>query len=66
MGLNAGAFGHFKDNIFSGMSAEDMLKYRIRDDAERKAADPVHALVERIRAMMPGYFLWVSAKRHCW
>ncbi len=56
MGLNTGAFGHFKDNIFSGMSAEDMLKYEFWDDAERKAADPVHALVERIRAMMPGYF----------
>lgn len=56
MGLNTAAFGHFRDNIFSGMSEEDQLKYEFWDDPVRKEADPDHALVERIRAMMPGYF----------
>jgi len=56
MGLNTDAFGHFMDNIFSGMSEEDQLRYEFWNDPDRKAADPDHALVERIRAMMPGYF----------
>ncbi len=56
MGLYTGAFGHFMDNIFSGMSREDKLKFEFWSDPDRKEADPDHALVERIRAMMPGYF----------
>ena len=56
MGLNTDAFGHFMDNITSRMSAEDQERFDFWNDPVRKEADAKHALVERIRAMMPGYF----------
>ncbi len=56
MGLNLAAFGHFSDNIFSRMNSEDHEKYDYWNKPEKRVVDSNHALVERIRAMMPGYF----------
>jgi len=56
MGLNGDAFPHFVDNITSRLWPSDSELYDYWNDPARKAANPKHALVERIRAWMPGYF----------
>lgn len=56
MGLNTNGFGHFLDNITSKMRATDFDLFEYWNDSSRVAQDPHHALVERIRARMSGYF----------
>ncbi|OGU61393.1 MAG: hypothetical protein A2V66_16090, partial [Ignavibacteria bacterium RBG_13_36_8] len=56
MGLNTDVFGHFLDNINSKLQAADLDLFEYWSDSARVAQDPKHALVERIRARMPGYF----------
>ncbi len=56
MGLNTDAFPHFMDNIASRLRPSDIELYDYWNDPERVKADPKHALVERIRARIPGYF----------
>lgn len=56
MGLNTDAFGHFLDNITSKLHSTDLEICEYWSDSLRVAQDPKHALVERIRARMPGYF----------
>jgi len=56
MGLNTNGFSHFLDNITSRMQANDFDLFEYWSDSTRVAQDPKHALVERIRARMPGYF----------
>ncbi|MFC2139800.1 alpha/beta fold hydrolase, partial [Bacteroidota bacterium] len=56
MGLNTNVFGHFLDNINSRLQAADLKKFEYWNDSVRIAQDPHHALVERIRTRMPGYF----------
>jgi len=56
MGLNTDAFAYFVDNITSRLSPADLGLFAYWSDPARDARDPHHALVERIRARMPGYF----------
>ncbi len=56
MGLNTDVFGHFGDNITSRLQATDLELFDYWSDSGRVTLDPHHALVERIRARMPGYF----------
>ena len=56
MGLSLGVFAHFSDNINSKLLPSDLELSEYWSDSTRLAQDPHHALVERIRAMMPGYF----------
>ncbi len=56
MGLNANAFPHFMDNISSRLRPSDIEFFDFWNDPSRVKADPKHALVEQIRARMPGYF----------
>jgi proline iminopeptidase len=56
LGLNTDAFPHFMDNITSRLRPSDIELFDFWNDPERAKADPKHALVERIRARMPGYF----------
>jgi len=56
LGLNTDAFPHFVDNITSRLRPSDIELFDFWNDPERVKADPKHALVERIRARMPGYF----------
>jgi proline iminopeptidase len=56
MGLNTNVFGHFIDNINSKLQATDLDLFEYWNDSSRVAQNPKHALVERIRARMPGYF----------
>jgi len=56
MGLNLDVFGHFGDNINSKLRPSDLDLFEYWSDSARVAQDPHHALVERIRARMPGYF----------
>lgn len=55
-GLNTEGFGYFLDNITSRMQSDDHSLFEYWSDSTRVAQDPHHALVERIRARMPGYF----------
>ena len=56
MGLNTDMFSHFIDNITSKLRASDLELFEYWSDSARVAENPKHALVERIRARMPGYF----------
>jgi proline iminopeptidase len=56
MGLNTEAFSHFNDNITSRLWASDLELYEYWSDPARAAENPKHAIVEGIRARMPGYF----------
>lgn len=56
MGLNANVFSYFSDNINSRLCPSDIELLEYWSDSARNAQDPHHALVERIRARMPGYF----------
>ena len=56
MGLNTDVFAYFVDNITSRLNAADLELFAYWNDPARDAQDPHHALVERIRARMPGYF----------
>ena len=56
MGLNGNVFAYFMDNIFSRLTASDKKSIEYWNDSTLVAKDPHHALVERIRAMIPGYF----------
>ena len=55
-GLNINFFNYFVDNITSRLWAEDMELVNYWSDSLRLANDYHHAITERIRAMMPGYF----------
>ncbi len=55
-GLNTDTFTYFRDNIISRMSPEDIERMNYWSDSTRLANDPEHAITERIRSMMPGYF----------
>lgn len=56
LGLNTDAFPHFIDNITSRLLPSDRELFDFWNDPERVKAAPKRALVERIRARMPGYF----------
>lgn len=56
IGLNLNVFQYFNDNITSRLCNEDIEKFDYWNDSARVASNPHHALVERIRARMPGYF----------
>jgi len=56
MGLNTLAFGHFLDNINSGLQASDMEVVNYWMDSARITDNRQHAITEMIRARMPGYF----------
>lgn len=56
MGLDTNAFTYFMDNIRSRLSPADLQVVEYWNDPARMKADSHHAIVERIRAMMPGYF----------
>lgn len=56
MGLNTNMFGYFRDNIMSKLLPSDKKIIEYWTDSARVAQDFKHALVEKIRAMMPGYF----------
>ena len=55
-GFNDDGFAFFLDNISSRLRPSDEDLYEYWSDSSRRAENPKHALVERIRAMMPGYF----------
>lgn len=56
IGLNVDLFNYFADNITSRLCEKDIEQFNYWNDSLRIAQDPRHALVERIRARMPGYF----------
>ena len=56
MGLNTEVFGYFFDNIMSRLSQSDKELVDYWNDPLRMERNSHHALVEKIRAMMPGYF----------
>lgn len=56
MGLNTDVFQYFSDNIESRLQPADKEVFEFWSDSMRISLDPHHALVERIRARMPGYF----------
>ena len=56
MGLNPNMFAYFLDNIFSRLSLSDKALIEYWSDSTRVANDQQHAITEKIRAMMPGYF----------
>jgi len=56
LGLNTDAFLYFFDNLMSRLCAPDKEQMKSWSDPGRVAQDGHHALVERIRAMMPAYF----------
>ncbi len=56
MGLNTNVYYYFLDNINSKLQASDLEIVEFWSDSARYAQDPHHAIVETIRARMPGYF----------
>jgi proline iminopeptidase len=56
MGLNTDVFAYFGDNITSRLWESDVASSNYWRDSARVAQNPKHALAERIRARMPGYF----------
>jgi proline iminopeptidase len=56
MGLSTNAFHYFLDNINSKLQASDLEIVEFWSDSARYSQDPKHAIVEIIRARMPGYF----------
>ena len=56
MGLNTNAFGYFSDNIQSRLQDVDIKKIQYWSDSERLTEDKHKAIVEIIKAKMPGYF----------
>lgn len=56
MGLNISVFNYFSDNIVSRLCPSDVEQVRYWGDSVQMAKDSHHAITERIRAMMPGYF----------
>ena len=56
IGLNTDVFGYFLDNINSKLRPSDLELFDYWNDSVRVAENPHHAIVERIRARMPGYF----------
>ncbi len=56
MGFDLNVFSHFADNIRSRLWASDLELLEYWSDPARAKSDPGHALVETIRAKMPGYF----------
>lgn len=56
MGLNTDVFAYFKDNIESRMCPDDIERMKYWSDSTRLSQNFQHAVTERIRAMMPGYF----------
>ncbi|OFX86027.1 MAG: hypothetical protein A2W99_16525 [Bacteroidetes bacterium GWF2_33_16] len=56
MGFDFSTFRYFSDNIMSKLWQSDLDALEYWSDSARYAADTHHAIVETIRAMMPGYF----------
>ena len=56
MGLNTNVFPYFLDNINSKLNASDVDIIKYWSDSTRYSQDPKKAMVEIIRARMPGYF----------
>lgn len=56
MGFDFSVFSHFRDNIYSRLHSSDIELLKYWSDSSRVALDPKHALVETIRAKIPGYF----------
>lgn len=55
-GLNTNAFSYFLDNINSKLQVSDLEIVEYWSDSVRYSQNPHHAIVEIIRARMPGYF----------
>jgi len=56
MGVDFSTFKYFNDNITSRLHPGDIELLKYWSDSSRVALDPKHALVETIRAKIPGYF----------
>lgn len=56
MGFDFSIFRYFNNNIMSKLWQADLDALTYWTDSSRFAADPHHAIVETIRAKMPGYF----------
>ncbi|MHC1704038.1 MAG: alpha/beta fold hydrolase [Tenuifilaceae bacterium] len=56
MGFDFKVFRYFSDNINSRLHSGDLELLKYWSDSTRAAINPKHAIVETIRAKMPGYF----------
>ena len=56
MGLNTDVFDYFLDNINSRLQPADLEAAAYWSDSARVLQNPHHAIVEKIKARMPGYF----------
>jgi proline iminopeptidase len=56
LGFDFNVYRHFSDNIMSRLHPGDLELLKYWSDSTRMAADKHHAIVETIRARMPGYF----------
>lgn len=56
LGFDFGVFRYFNDNIKSKLHSGDLELLKYWSDSSRAALNPKHAIVETIRAKMPGYF----------
>lgn len=56
MGFDFSIFRYFNDNIMSKLWQSDLDALKYWSDSVRYVADPHHAIVETIRAKMPGYY----------
>ncbi len=56
LGFDFKVYRHFSDNIMSRLHPGDLELLKYWSDSTRMAADKHHAIVETIRARMPGYF----------
>lgn len=56
LGLNTKAFPYFLDNIITKLSSDDKALLKYWNDSAVVAHNPKHAMVERIKVWMPGYF----------
>ena len=56
MGFDFSMFRYFNDNIYSKLHSGDIELLKYWSDSSRVAIDPKHAIVETIRAKIPGYF----------
>ncbi len=56
MGFDFSVFKYFNDNIISKLYPTDLDQLKIWSDSTRTSKNYKHAIVETIRAKMPGYF----------
>lgn len=56
LGFDFNVYRHFSDNIMSRLHPGDLELLKYWSDSTRMTADKHHAIVETIKARMPGYF----------